>query len=228
MSRSLRPFLSSRGHQSGLAAVLQPVAFATDVDCRGVMQQPVQDRRGDDRIAKNRSPVSVALVRGQNDAPAFVPVIAAIVAICIIGAGALGTGSKSVRITAAYLFVSLLPWITAGVFLANGMLDRSDEVPHETTVVSVHYYLTSWDIITVRSWRSDRNTETFLWGTYRYTGSLYPGTSLTLGVKSGALGVSWMSSMSHHYPKAELGNFKLSPTDLAAKYPESSLRSNLD
>jgi hypothetical protein len=73
-SRGLRPFLPSRWHQAGLAPILQPVALAANVDGRRVMQQqPVQDRRGDDRIAENRSPVPLAFVGSQDDAPAFVP-----------------------------------------------------------------------------------------------------------------------------------------------------------
>src|SRR6266478_3065316 len=72
-SRDLRPLLSSRRYQSGFAAILQPVALTSNVDRRRVMQQPVQYRRGDDRIPEDRSPISVALVRGQEDAPAFVP-----------------------------------------------------------------------------------------------------------------------------------------------------------
>src|SRR5207244_7471352 len=40
---------------------------------RRVMQEPVQYRRGDDRVAENRTPVTVALVRGQEDTAALVP-----------------------------------------------------------------------------------------------------------------------------------------------------------
>src|SRR6267143_5299376 len=46
-SRGFRSFLPSRWHQAGLATILQPVALAADVDGRRVMQQPVQDRRGE-------------------------------------------------------------------------------------------------------------------------------------------------------------------------------------
>src|SRR5882724_8523282 len=56
-----------------LAAVLQPIALAANVDGRRVMQQPVQDRCGDDGITEDRSPLPVAFVGGQDDAPAFVP-----------------------------------------------------------------------------------------------------------------------------------------------------------
>ena len=54
-SRGLRSFLSSRRHQAGLAAVLQPVTLAANVDGRRVMLQSVQNRRGNDRIAEDRS-----------------------------------------------------------------------------------------------------------------------------------------------------------------------------
>ncbi|MCU1329490.1 MAG: hypothetical protein JWN34_4860 [Bryobacterales bacterium] len=53
-------------------AFLQPVTFSADVDCCRVMQQPVQNRSGDDRVAQHRSPFSVALVRGEDDAAALV------------------------------------------------------------------------------------------------------------------------------------------------------------
>jgi hypothetical protein len=41
-SRGLRCFLSSSRHQTGLAAILQPVTLAAHVDGRRVVQQPVQ------------------------------------------------------------------------------------------------------------------------------------------------------------------------------------------
>ena len=59
---------SRGGTQSRLAAVFQPIALPTDVDGRRVMQQPIQNRGRDDWIAEDRSPVPVALVRGQDDA----------------------------------------------------------------------------------------------------------------------------------------------------------------
>ena len=37
-----------------------------------MVQQPVQDRRGDNRIAEDRAPVAIAFVRGQDNAAAFV------------------------------------------------------------------------------------------------------------------------------------------------------------
>src|SRR5256886_14040959 len=72
-SRGLRPFLSSRWHQAGLAAILQPETLAANVDGRRVMEQPVQNRCVDDRIAVDGSPVPVAFVGGKDNAPAFAP-----------------------------------------------------------------------------------------------------------------------------------------------------------
>jgi len=71
-SRGLRPSCLRTVAPARLAAVLQPVALAPNVDRRRVMQQPVQDRRRDDRIAEDRSPVPVAFVGGQDDASAFI------------------------------------------------------------------------------------------------------------------------------------------------------------
>ena len=67
-----RSLLFSGWHQSGLASLFQPIALAADVNRRRVMQQPVQNRCRDDRVPKDRTPVSVALVRSQNDAASFV------------------------------------------------------------------------------------------------------------------------------------------------------------
>src|SRR5258708_19712691 len=72
-SRGLRPFLSARWHQAGLTAILQPVALPANVDGRRVMQQPVQDRCGDDRITEDRSPVPLPFVELQHTPSPFLP-----------------------------------------------------------------------------------------------------------------------------------------------------------
>jgi hypothetical protein len=58
--------------QASLAALLGPVALHADVDGGGVMQQPIEDGCCDDRIAEDRSRLSIALVRGQDDRASFV------------------------------------------------------------------------------------------------------------------------------------------------------------
>jgi hypothetical protein len=59
-----RSFLFWGWHQPGFPTVFQPIARATDVDPRRVMQQPVRNRRCYDRVCKDRSPVFVSPVRG--------------------------------------------------------------------------------------------------------------------------------------------------------------------
>ena len=48
--------------------------MALDVDYPGVMQEPIEDRRGDDRVAEEFLPVDEALVRGQDRRAFLVPV----------------------------------------------------------------------------------------------------------------------------------------------------------
>ena len=61
------------GDDAGLLLVLEPVTFALDVDGGGVVQQPVEDGRGDDVVGEDRAPVAVALVGGQDDGPLLIP-----------------------------------------------------------------------------------------------------------------------------------------------------------
>ena len=62
------------GQQAGLALLLEPVALALDVDDRRVVQQPVEDRRGDDLVAEDVAPAGEALVRGDEDRAALIPI----------------------------------------------------------------------------------------------------------------------------------------------------------
>jgi len=59
-----RPLLRA-GHRVGVTA--HPVALALDVDHRGVVQEPVQDRRSDDLIGEHGSPVGEPAVGGEHD-----------------------------------------------------------------------------------------------------------------------------------------------------------------
>jgi len=63
-----RLLIFGTSQQTGAPAVLQPVALAADVDRRRVVRQAIQDRRGDDRVAEDRAPLAITLVRGQDDA----------------------------------------------------------------------------------------------------------------------------------------------------------------
>src|SRR6185437_8561926 len=64
--------LIRQGNQPGFAAFFEPVAFTTNVHRGRMMQQTVEDRRGDDRIAEDRTPFTVALVGCENDTASFV------------------------------------------------------------------------------------------------------------------------------------------------------------
>ena len=56
-----------------MAFLPEPVALATDVQHVAVMQQPVQDGRGDDSVAEQLAPFAESLVGRQDDAATLVP-----------------------------------------------------------------------------------------------------------------------------------------------------------
>jgi len=94
-----------------------------------------------------------------------------------------------------HLTAALLPWIAAALFFANGEMDRSAEIRHPTVVIETHYgSRIGGRRLIVRSWRSNHQSETI------YLSALAPfifqGQQITIGVKSGALGVAWISSVS--------------------------------
>src|SRR5690606_4929354 len=53
--------------EAGVAAVAQPIAFAADVDGRGVVEQPVQEGGGEHGVGEEFVPASEALVAGEDD-----------------------------------------------------------------------------------------------------------------------------------------------------------------
>ena len=58
------------GHEVGMLA--QAIARALDLDDDGVVQQPVEQRRGDDGIAEDLAPFGKAAVRGEDHGAFFV------------------------------------------------------------------------------------------------------------------------------------------------------------
>lgn len=115
-----------------------------------------------------------------------------ICAICVvIGAPAEGRGSPK------YWLVALIPWLVAGVCVANGALDHSPEVLHSTEVVNSEYYLRGWNIVNVRSWRPGHTDESLYLKTWLLDsrGFYLEGQPLTVGVKSGALGMPWLTQV---------------------------------
>src|SRR5579862_9981674 len=68
-----RRLAGPRRQQPRFAPLLQPITLTANVDGRRMMQQPVQYRRGDNWITKDRSPFPVALVGGEDDATPLIP-----------------------------------------------------------------------------------------------------------------------------------------------------------
>src|ERR1700733_13966521 len=64
--------LFGQRNQAGFAAFLQPVTLSANVDRGRMMQQAIEDRGGDDRVAEDRTPLAVAFVGSENDAAPFV------------------------------------------------------------------------------------------------------------------------------------------------------------
>lgn len=95
--------------------------------------------------------------------------------------------------TPKYLSMSLLPWALAAFFILNGAFDNSNEIRYQTVVVESHYGRgPTWVI--VQSWRPDEATVTL------YVSAWAPfflqGQPITVGLKSGTLGITWISSIS--------------------------------
>jgi hypothetical protein len=94
-----------------------------------------------------------------------------------------------------YLAAALLPWIAAALFFANGEVDHSAEIRYPTVVVETHYgSRIGGRRLIVRSWRSNHQLETIYLSAFEPF--FFQGQKITIGVKSGALGVAWISSIS--------------------------------
>ncbi|MGH9702218.1 MAG: hypothetical protein ACRD4K_02490, partial [Candidatus Acidiferrales bacterium] len=77
--------------------------------------------------------------------------------------------------------------------------DHSTEIRHQTTVVSTDYGLT-WDRVVVNSWRPGHAHESLYIKTSLFfrssPGFFLQGEPLSIGIRSGALGVPWISKIS--------------------------------
>src|ERR1700761_2775510 len=71
-SRGLWLLLFGQRNQTGLATLFQSIALPANVNRGRMMQQAVEDRSGDDRIAEDRTPFAVTLIGSENDAAPFV------------------------------------------------------------------------------------------------------------------------------------------------------------
>ena|SRR5579864_1260823 len=106
---------------------------------------------------------------------------------------------RNENVSARYVLAAVLPWVIAGLLFANGALDNSEETRHPTTVVETSYASSYRSIgmrhsMVVQSWRPGRTTETVHVSAFQPF--FHPGERITIGVKIGALGISWISSIS--------------------------------
>ena len=140
------------------------------------------------------------------------PMLLSIGIIIFIGAGILTMKTKSEKPSASHLFITLFPWLLAGFLVVNGARDRSQEDVHQTVVVTEHFGR-FWDTVVVRSWRPGRKTESLYLktGFNLRTGTYFPGRfffdgkPIAVGVRQGAFGMPWLSTISQghndfHYP----------------------------
>jgi hypothetical protein len=97
--------------------------------------------------------------------------------------------------TPLYTLLALCPWILAALIVSNGLLDRSGEILYPTVIVGQTFY-GSCDAVTVRSWRPGHSTEGLyvatVW-TFGGVRGLSDGKAAVIGVRSGALGIPWVS-----------------------------------
>jgi hypothetical protein len=105
-------------------------------------------------------------------------------------------GASGKTVTPTYFLAALVPWMLAGLFFANGALDHSAELHYPTVVVETRYSYRSGirDTLVVRSWRPGRTTESVTVNAYQRF--FYPGERVTVRVRTGALGLSWISGVS--------------------------------
>ena len=125
--------------------------------------------------------------------------------IALVGAGILTMWPADGGVPSRHALIVVFPWILAGFIIANGALDHSQEVLHETVALKQDFGRT-WDVVTVQSWRPNRATESlyiktgFSFRTRKFVGAFFfPGKPVTVGVRIGAVGMPWLSRISQGY-----------------------------
>jgi hypothetical protein len=125
--------------------------------------------------------------------------LVALLVVCFCAGSILFGARKDENVTTKSLLASLLPWVLAGSLLVNGAYDVSNEILHPTAVVDTEYGR-AWTVVVVRSWRPGRTNESLYikegLNLPRNPQFFYQGEPITVGVKSGALRISWISSIS--------------------------------
>ena len=116
--------------------------------------------------------------------------------VCLTALIVLTTADADEKINLFYLVSALVPWLLSLAFVTNGALDHSQEMNHHTVVLEEHFNSPRWwvgDSIVVRSWQPGRSTErVYLRG---MQGFYDPGEGVTISIRSGALGIAWVSGV---------------------------------
>jgi len=127
------------------------------------------------------------------------PVFGAAVVTGFLVSRMLLRAQKDEPVTLGYVVTALYPWALAAVLFANGALDRSAEARHHTVAVRTDP-LVPFNVVIVQSWRPGRTTESLYLKTslFHYDPLVWfhAGDPVTVGVRPGALGLPWISSIS--------------------------------
>jgi hypothetical protein len=117
-----------------------------------------------------------------------------LLALCVCAAVILMRAPRDMDVVGKDVVVAVLPWLLSGVLFLNGAMDSSREVLHRATVVRTSYGRRG-RTVTVRSWRAGNATESVYVssGFFSRTGFYYPGQTVAIGTRSGALGMPWVT-----------------------------------
>jgi len=119
--------------------------------------------------------------------------------VCFCAGSILFGARKDESVTAKSLLASLLPWVLAGSLLVNGAYDVSNEILHPTAVVDTEYGR-AWTVgCAILASGPDERVALYIkegLNLPRNPQFFYQGEPVTVGVKSGALWISWISSIS--------------------------------
>lgn len=129
------------------------------------------------------------------------PILLAVGLLFVVVAPILAAAPSWVGDTPLFTLLALSPWILAALVVSNGLFDRASENLYETIVIGQSLY-GNYDAVTVQSWRPGRSTEGLF---VRTEWSFRAGKPAVVGVRPGALGIPWVSSISQgtedlHFP----------------------------
>ena len=119
-----------------------------------------------------------------------------LLALCGCAAIILFNVPREAPIIVKDVLVAIFPCLLAAALLGNGLFDASQEVLHQTVVVRTVYGRRS--SLIVQSWRPGKSTEALpLRSSFLgQRGFYFHGQSVTVGTRSGALRMPWVTRIS--------------------------------